>query len=62
MNENENIVNTELCKLSTWFKANKLSLNATKTNFIIFGYKKMSKYEKNEIDVGWQCSGTHRLH
>jgi hypothetical protein len=46
MSEIENIVNTELCKLSTWFKANKLSLNATKTNFIIFGYKKMSKYGK----------------
>ena len=29
MSEIENIVNTELCKLSTWFKANKLSLNAT---------------------------------
>ena len=46
MSEIANIVNAELCKLSTWFKANKLSLNVTKTNFIIFGYKKMSKYRK----------------
>ena len=61
--EIENVVNTELCKLSTWFKANKLSLNATKTNFIIFGYKKVSKHGKKiEIDVGWQCSRTRRLH
>ena len=42
--EIENVVNAELRKLSTWFKANKLSLNATKTNFIIFGYKKVFKY------------------
>ena len=42
--EIEFIVNAELCKLSTWFKANKLSLNATKINFIIFGYKKVFKY------------------
>ncbi len=30
---------TELSKLSIWFKANKLSLNINKTNYIIFGHK-----------------------
>ena len=35
----EGIVNAELCKLSIWFRANRLSLNATKTNVIIFGRK-----------------------
>jgi len=34
------IVNWELSKLSDWFKANKLSLNAIKSNFIIFGSKR----------------------
>ena len=34
-----NTVNTELVKLSSRFKANKLSLNVTKTNFMIFGQK-----------------------
>ena len=34
------IVNWELSKLSDWFKANKLSLNAIKSNFIIFGGKR----------------------
>ena len=29
-------LNSELNKLSTWFKANKLSLNLKKTNFMIF--------------------------
>ena len=44
ISEIEIIANAKLCKLSTCFKANKLSLNATKTNFIIFGYKKVFKY------------------
>ena len=32
-------VNYELCKISTWFKINKLSLNVKKTNFMLFTYK-----------------------
>ena len=36
-------VNTELIKLSEWFKSNKLSLNIKKTNYIIFGNKKIPK-------------------
>lgn len=32
----EDTVNQELFKLSTWFKANKLSLNLKKTKYIIF--------------------------
>jgi len=32
-------VNSELEKLSDWFRANKLSLNVKKTNFILFGNK-----------------------
>jgi len=35
------IVNWELSKLSEWFRANKLSLNAIKSNFILFGHKRM---------------------
>ena len=34
-----NIVNTELIKISKWFKLNKLSLNIKKTNYIIFRNK-----------------------
>jgi len=36
-------VNWELSKLSEWFRANKLSLNAVKSNFILFGHKQMSQ-------------------
>ena len=35
----EYVMNNELEKLSNWFRANKLSLNALKTNFMIFGSK-----------------------
>jgi hypothetical protein len=33
-------VNTDVCTLSEWFKANRLSLNVTKTNYILFKTKK----------------------
>ena len=36
-------VNDELSKLSDWFRANKLSLNIKKTNYIMFGNKKLSQ-------------------
>ena len=35
------IVNAELAKVLNWFRANKLSLNVKKTNFILFGSKKI---------------------
>ena len=36
-----NVVNTELDKLNTWFIINKLSLNVSKTNYILFGNRKV---------------------
>jgi hypothetical protein len=33
-------VNSELAKLSEWFRANRLSLNVAKTNYILFGNRK----------------------
>ena len=35
-----NIINTEIVKIVSWFKINKLSLNIKKTNFIIFSPKR----------------------
>lgn len=29
-------INTELCKLNYWFRVNKLYLNVSKTNYMIF--------------------------
>jgi hypothetical protein len=37
------IMNFELAKVSTWFRANKLSLNASKTTFICFGSKHLPR-------------------
>ena len=42
-----NIVKSELCKLSEWFKANKLSLNIKKTHYIIFGNRSKACFESN---------------
>ena len=38
----EKILNDELHKLSIWFKLNKLSLNISKTKYILFGSKKIN--------------------
>src|SRR3984893_6694676 len=38
------IVNDELDLLSDWFKANRLSLNVKKTNYMKFGYKKITNH------------------
>ena len=44
------IVNNELVHLCNWFRANKLSLNISKINFIIFG-NKCDAYRSNPIIV-----------
>ena len=36
LSQSENMINTELEKVNDWFKANRLKLNAAKTNFMIF--------------------------
>ena len=40
MTQLENTLNEELDKVSEWFRANLLSLNISKTSYIIFGNKK----------------------
>ena len=37
-----NKINKELSEISNWFKANKLSVNASKTNYMIMGTPKMT--------------------
>ena len=44
------IVNSELVKLADWFSANRLSLNVSKTNFIIYCSSKR-KYNPNLINI-----------
>ena len=38
------LMNSELQALADWFRANRLSLNVNKTNFMLFGYKKIPVY------------------
>ena len=43
-------LNSELDKLALWFRANKLSLNISKTNFMFFGHKPYSITPQISID------------
>ena len=43
-------MNSELEKLSLWFKINKMSLNIEKTNFMLFGNKKCVQIDKVLLD------------
>jgi hypothetical protein len=44
-------INIELTNLSSWFKANKLSLNIKKTNYILFGKKYANIKENININI-----------
>ena len=44
-----NVVNNELKQLDLWFRANKLSLNVNKTNFIMFNNKKQPRTDVHII-------------
>lgn len=40
-----NTINSEMSKVSTWFKANRFSLNTKKTNLMIFKSRQKPNYE-----------------
>ncbi len=42
-----NVVNSELEDIIDWFKENKLALNISKTNFILFSRKKILYLQSN---------------
>ena len=44
-------VNIELCKISHWFKLNKLSLNIKKTNYILFSKKSFNMGNQFDIKI-----------
>ena len=43
------MINRELSEVSNWFKANKLSVNATKTNYMIMGTQHMTSMEDQSV-------------
>ena len=46
-----NLINTELKGVTNWFKSNKLSVNASKTNFMILGTTHQTSKPSNRIKV-----------
>ena len=47
-----NLINEELKEVNNWFKANKLSVNASKTNYMILGTPHMvSNIDKSDMNV-----------
>ena len=50
VNELCNEISHELTKVNTWFNVNKLSLNVSKTNFMLFGRSKKAENIKIEIN------------
>ena len=52
INNNINVINNELSEVSNWFKANKLSVNASKTNYMILGTSHMtSSRVRSDLNV-----------
>ena len=43
------MINRELSEVSNWFKANKLSVNATETNYMIMGTQHMTSMEDHSV-------------
>ena len=48
INSKINIINEELKEESNWFKANKLSVNASKTNYMILGTPHMTSRKTSD--------------
>ncbi len=48
-------VNTELRKLANWFRANRMAVNISKTNYIIF-HTKGKKVEMNGLNIQFDCN------
>ena len=44
-------MNKDLEQLSHWFKTNKLSLNISKTNCIVFTLNKTTRYDKLKLNI-----------
>ena len=49
-----NLINCEILNLSNWFKANKLSLNIQKSNYVIF---KTRQQKRDEFILNIEMNG-----
>ena len=53
-------VNIELKKIAVWFNTKKLTLNVTKSNFIIFT-PKLKKYDINNAEITINCNKIEQI-
>ena len=53
-----NTLNLELIKLSEWFQCNKLSINVSKTKFMLFGTKHVKEKQIMMLLSEWYCHRT----
>ena len=51
MNDVIKILNDELRNMSVWFKVTKLSLNVSKTNYMVCSNKWKNSHNTNEIKI-----------
>ncbi len=61
LNELINFVNVELNKLSSWVRANKMAINVTKTNYIIF-HTKGKQIDNTDVDIVFDCNEISKTH
>ena len=51
LDEIQNVINSELKNLNSWLTANRLSLNITKTEFMIIGSRQRMNATQNDIAI-----------
>ena len=62
INSKINLINEELNEVSNWFKANKLSVNASKTNYMILGTPHMTSTKiREDFDVTLNNTALERV-
>ena len=62
INSQVNVVNEELKEVSNWFKANKLSVNASKTNYMILGTPHMTSVKvRKDLNVSLNNTTLERV-
>jgi hypothetical protein len=60
LNDLFEFINTELCKIATWYRANKMSANASKTKYFIF-HNKGKIVNLNGLDLYFNDNEPHNI-
>jgi hypothetical protein len=60
LNDLFNSINDELCKIATWYRANKMSANASKTKYVIF-HNKGKSVNTNGLELFFNDNEPHDI-